>query len=91
MNDDTLNTTRFGIEVEAFISSPVGRYLVALADQDAAKALDKLAEADPDDAKTIRDLQNTIARSRSIADWLRTAINNGHAALQALEAQERAD
>jgi len=80
MNPDAnpvLKTIDFGMEVEAFLQSDIGRYLVKRADGEVEAAVEALKEADPEDAKSIRGLQNTIRVAESIQYWLADAIQSG--------------
>ena len=72
----------FGMEVEAFIKGAIGKYLVARAEDDAAEAMATLKNADPEDPKGIRDLQNRIKVADSVRVWLAEAIQAGHMAQQ---------
>lgn len=79
-NDDirqTQDTIDFGMEVEAFVQSRLGRYLIGRADEEAADALEALKHVDPEDAKAIRELQNRIYRVESINYWLADAVTAG--------------
>ena len=73
-----------GMEVKAFLSGRVGQYLLDRADEDRKEALDALAEADPEDAKAIRALQNKVKVIDSVQIWLADAINEATAADQTL-------
>lgn len=90
-DDKTMNLARFGIEVEVFLSSPVGRYVKDMADAQALAAMDKLSDADPHDAEAIRKLQNEIKVARSVMEWLAGAVQRGHNALRTQEAREATD
>lgn len=67
----------FSYEVKAFIKSNVGQYLLGRAEQDRDGAVEQLKNADPEDSKTIRGLQNTIKRAESIQYWMADAIDQG--------------
>lgn len=82
MSDDKerreiVNAIDFGIEVESFIRSRVGQYLIQRAEGDIADALEALKEVAPDDAPAIRALQGQIKRAESIQYWMAEAIQEG--------------
>lgn len=71
--------------MEDFISGPIGSHLVRKAREQSQAALDQLKTVDPEDAKTIRALQNTVMVADSIVGWLGDVIHEGQAALEALK------
>lgn len=91
MNDDAIKAARFGIEVEQFLASEVGRYLIARAKDEETQALEALAEAPAQEWKRIIELQQTVKRARSIETWLAVAVQNGRAAIRDIEARESLD
>ena len=74
---DIINAIDFGIEVEAFLRSKVGQYLIQRAEGEIADALEALKEIDPDNAPAIRALQGQIKRAESIQYWMAEAIQEG--------------
>lgn len=87
-NDPTVETAIFGESVRQFLRTPIGEYLMSRAKDQAEDALSLLAEADPEDPKKIRDLQNKIRVADSITDWLSEAIRMGDQALQQLREEQ---
>lgn len=77
----------FGNEVKAFLQSNIGRYLISRAEAERAEALEALANADPDNGKTIRTLQTSIRVVDHIQRWLAEAISEGSEAARLLEDQ----
>lgn len=80
MNPDSnpvLKAIDFGMEVEAFLQSEIGRYLTKRAEAEVEAAVEVLKVADPDDVKSIRGLQNTIKVAESVLYWLADAIQSG--------------
>lgn len=67
----------FGFVVEAFLTSDVGRYLIARAEDEIADAVGKLKTIDPNDAPAIQSLQNIVHRAESIQYWLAEAVQEG--------------
>lgn len=78
----------FGIEVENFLGSKVGTYLIRYAEQERDEAVRLLKEADPFDANAIRKLQDTIKRAESIQYWMAYAIQDGLNAEKMLKDQD---
>lgn len=83
MNDtnDIRETTAiidFGMEVEAFLQSRLGRYLCGRAEEEVAEAVEALKRVDPDNAKEIRKWQNMIGRAESFGYWLAEAVQSGY-------------
>lgn len=74
----------FGVEVESFIRSKLGRYLIGRAESERDAALSDLAVVDPTDVKQITALQNKVKLAESFQYWLAEAIESGHSAFAAL-------
>lgn len=88
-NDERVEVARFGREVEIFLESPVGDFLLKRAVKTADDAKDKLvANAHTLDRDAIRDLQTHIWRGESFQKWLGDAIIAGHAAIELLKEEE---
>lgn len=86
-----LGEVQFGIEVEAFLNSSLGKYLVQKAETERDAALEKLKVADPDNAKEIRRLQNEVWRAESMQTWLAEAIQTGWNAETTIAQQDSPD
>lgn len=67
----------FGFEVEAFLQSDIGRYLTAKAEAEVEDATESLKRADPECARTIRELQHKIHVAEDIQYWLAEAVQAG--------------
>lgn len=65
---------RFGAEVEQFLKSNVGRYLLARSKQEIDAAMEKLKDVDPCNSKEIREIQTGIKRNENIEAWLADTI-----------------
>lgn len=74
---EIVNAIDFGIEVEAFLCSKVGQYLIQRAEGEITDALEALKEVAPDDAPAIRIMQSQIKRAESIQYWMAEAIQEG--------------
>lgn len=80
LDQDALRRVALGMDIEHFLQGPVGLYIVGRAEQQRAEALDKLAEADPEDPKAIRSIQNQIAIIDSIQQWIADALTDAEQA-----------
>ena len=74
---ETLKTIDFGFEVQAFLESNLGRYLIRRAEGQIEEAVEKLKHVNPEDARQIRALQHTIHVAEDIQYWLGEAIQAG--------------
>lgn len=86
MNEDAslLAQVGFGISVENFVNSEIGKYLLDRADQEVEIAIEKLKKVNPINTEEIRQLQNQIYRAESINGWLAEAVLNGQHAERTL-------
>ncbi len=84
----TTETIDFGMEVEAFLQSRIGRYLVARAEAEIADACDQLKHVAPDCPSPIRALQHQIHVAENIQYWLAEAVNAGFNAQREFVEQE---
>lgn len=83
-SDPTVEAAVFGAEVEQFLDSNVGKYLLQCATDEANSAMESLATVDAEDAKRIREIQNRIKVADLVVTWLRQAIVTGDVAQQKL-------
>lgn len=84
-NRQLWQTAELGMDVSAFKRSPVGKYLLARANEEYSDALAELAEVNPTDAEKIRALQSDIKRCVTLEAWLEEAIEAGRNAEEALQ------
>lgn len=84
-----LKAVDLGFQAEAFLQSDLGCYLVQRAEAQTEEAVEALKVADPEDAKAIRALQNTIAVAESVQYWLGDVIQQGVNAQQQLHEGEQ--
>lgn len=85
-NDERVELARFGREVEIFLDSHIGQFMMQRAQVTSADAAQKLIEsAHQIDKDQIRDLQATIAFGKCFENWLTEAVESGHAALELLK------
>lgn len=89
--DQFLNIARLGIDAEAFMSTPIGRFINGKAQAELDQAMNELVDADPDDAKANRDIRNRIHVVSMFLNWIGEAIAAGNEAHRNLkEAEDRA-
>lgn len=67
----------FGIEVETFFASNIGKYLLARSEEEVNKAVEALKDVNPDNARAIRQLQDVIKRNEGVERWLAEIIQGG--------------
>ncbi len=75
----------FGKQVESFISSPIGQYLLSRAADEKVIAQSKFLEVDPSNVEAVRAIQNDIIMSNRFAGWLQDAVGDGVRALGIIE------
>ena len=90
-NDPDFQIARFGVQVEKFMSSEIGRYLLGCADQEVEEAKELLTVVEPGMVNEIQALQNRIWQARSVRQWLEDAVRHGHMAMVNIEAEETGD
>lgn len=85
-NDERVEIARFGRQVEMFLESEIGQFMMQRAittSEDATTELVKNAHTLDRDA--IRNLQTLIAFGDSFKAWLTEAVESGHAAIELLK------
>lgn len=83
-DDPKVRWAVFGKQVEDFLYSDIGDYLLGCAKREEQEALEQLRRVAPWRRRRIQQLQNQIAIAESIQRWLGDAIASGHAALEQL-------
>lgn len=69
----------FGFQVEAFLESEIGQYLIKRAEAQVSDAAESLKRVDPENPTQIRALQHNIQVAEDIQYWLAEAIRAGYA------------
>ena len=87
-DDPNVRLGVFGKQVEDFLETDVGRYIVRKANDKAEKAIDALKRISPNDNVGIQILQNEIGLAESIVEWLADAIITGQQAIDHLRSEE---
>lgn len=89
---ELIELAKLGIEAEAFLSSPLGRFLMKKADDEEAAATVELIETPPTDIEKNREIRNQIHVARMFKVWINESVQCGraaHAQLQQLEDMAR--
>jgi len=89
INDKVLYAdARIGMQVETFLRSEVGRYLIGRAEIQEKEAIEELIDLDSWQWLKVRKARNKIVVARSLRDWLADAVQSGIAAGANLQAME---
>ncbi|HEV2390090.1 MAG TPA: hypothetical protein VGS04_05125 [Nitrososphaerales archaeon] len=75
----------FGKQVEFFLKSDIGSYLVKRADKERAEALEELVTVDASDHAKVSAIQLRARVAGSVIDWLAEAIRDGESATEMLK------
>lgn len=86
--DPLVESAVFGREVENFLNTAIGKYLVERAENQADAANEQLKRVCSWRSRKIQELQNKIWVAESFQQWLADAIIDGHQALNILEGNE---
>lgn len=74
-----------GRDVEDFVNSDIGKYVIGCAEQEAQEAMEQLKRCHPWRRRRITELQNKIWRAESVQSWLAELVIKGKQALTQLE------
>ena len=86
MDEQTLMAEwSLGLEVEVFLGTKVGEYLLGCCKQDRDEALERLAVVDPEDAKAIREIQQQLQVCQMIPAYLHEIVIRSRQAEEALK------
>ena len=85
---DLLKKVEFGIEVEAFLNGPIGKYLLQQSERDVAEATEQLKTVNPTDFGKIVELQSIIRRWEDTEGWLAGIIQEGWHAERQLKGED---
>ena len=67
-----------GTQANSFFESDLGQYIVGRSAETVQENYDMLADADPEDIKTIRQCQQNIAIAKIGLHWINEALGLGH-------------
>jgi len=91
MSDPRIPDAQFGKQVEMWLETDVGRYMVKRAEEDIDRAVEEMKNTNPHDVKLMVQAQNKVKVAESILSWLGDAIREGHSALESLKSEETHD
>jgi len=77
-----------GKQVDDFMRSDVGRFLLQRAAEEQARGYEALRDVDATDARAVLRAQAEVWRAESIADWLGKSVIDGLRATEILESRE---
>jgi cytoplasmic iron level regulating protein YaaA (DUF328/UPF0246 family) len=80
--DELVAEAEIGDEAKRFLESDLGKTILGIAKLEAEQAVMRLRNVDPDDAKSIRQIQNEIWRAESFEEWLTQLFHNGEQAIE---------
>ena len=75
MNDEELRVVNKQRDVSKDLSSPFVKFILEVADSEAADALEELATVKATDITAIQALQNKVWRAKCIETWLKELAN----------------
>jgi len=84
----TVRAAVLGAQVDDFLSSDIGKYLMGKADRDITEAVELLKRASPWRRRRIIELQNRIHVAERFKNWILEAYQEGLVALQAIDNEE---
>jgi hypothetical protein len=84
-NEELWATAVFGKQVEDFLATDVGRYLLDRAESDWQKAVIAIRDCKPEE---LLKYQADMKRSESVRGWLSQAVNEGLRAYNLLQENE---
>lgn len=84
LDEAALRVVALGMDVENFLQGPIGRHLLARAEEARVSALEALARCDPENAASVRAYQNQVAVVDMVQQWLADAITEARNAEQQL-------
>ena len=73
------------LAAKEFMASEFGKHIASKASEEIDEALAQMIDADPEDAKAIRELQTKIKVAQTAVSWLMDTIGEGENAMRALD------
>ena len=80
-----MESAAMGMAAKEFMASDFGKHIANKAAEEIDEALAQMIDADPEDAKTIRCLQNKIHVAQTALSWLMDTIGEGDNAMRAID------
>jgi hypothetical protein len=88
LDPEYLPAAVFGRQVEDFLASDIGKYLVARAEEQRERSIERLKTANPWRRQFIQRCQNEVRVVDMFQQWMADAILEGQAALAVLEGED---
>jgi copper homeostasis protein CutC len=85
INDPLVKSAVLGSQVEQFLETDIGKYLVGRAENQAAEAMDMLKRTAPWRKNRIQQLQNAVLTAENFQKWLGEAYSEGLHSLHTIE------
>ena len=85
-DEPTVRTAVFGKQVEEFLQSDIGDYLLQMAKNEESEAIEALIAADPKGDHT--NIRSRIMMARWFQTWLGRAVQRGLQAIELLQEDE---
>jgi hypothetical protein len=89
--DPAVRTAVFGQEVQDFLHSPIGDFLLKRAESQLHVAIDSLKVVDVENTTLILQLQERIRLLEAFESWLGDAVVEGLTAIQIIEGEQDAE
>jgi hypothetical protein len=90
-NDPQVRIAVFGEQVQEFLHSPIGDYLIKQAERELQDAIDQLKAVDPTQVQSVTLLQIQIQQLEKFESWLGAAVQDGLNAIRAIDNEEEID
>lgn len=82
---EMIQRAAFGKQVDLFLSSDIGKYMLARAREQVVEAQLQFRKADVTNVAVMTAIQNKLVVADSIVQWLKDAVSDGLQALNILE------
>jgi hypothetical protein len=90
-NDPLVRQAVFGVEVQDFLRSPIGDFLLKQAEARLRTLIDELKTTDPYDTQIMIGLQAEIRHLEKFEGWLAEAVQAGLTAVAILDGENDAE
>lgn len=87
--DPKVRLAMFGKQVEHFLDTGIGRYLIERASKQSEAAVESLKQVDPTDMKAVMKAQLEVRVADSIIVWLGDAVADGQQATEILKQEDQ--
>lgn len=88
LSDPRVGWAQFGKQMELWLDTDIGRYIVSRAEAEIDEATESLKKVDAFDSQAVLKAQNKVKVAETILTWLGDAIREGSSALQDLQGEE---